>query len=255
VQLDAKIHRVIELYGLGRLPEAVRLAREVVAERPGMPLGRSLLAQALLESGDTADALDVMRKARAEKAATDSLLRQLGLTLTETGRTAEALEVLRPLAATGEPQARTALAAAFSESGRQRDAWELVQKVLKDDPENAKGWEELGLIELRLGHWPQARDASQHAVALQRQRPLAWNNLGVALYQLGRHEEAVDAWQQAVTFKTDLWDALWNLGLKAAELGRAKQARAALERFAAGAPPARYGEDIKKAREILGRLP
>jgi arylsulfatase A-like enzyme/tetratricopeptide (TPR) repeat protein len=255
VQLDAKIHHIIEQYSLGRLPDAVRLAREVVAERPGMLLGQSLLAQALLESGQTAEALDVMRKARAAKTASDSLLRQLGLTLTEAGRTDEALDILRPLAATGDAQAQTALAATLSESGKQRDAWELVRKVLQGDPENARGWEQLGLIELRLGHWPQARDASQHAVALQRQRPLAWNNLGVALYQLGRREEAVDAWQQAVTFKADLWDALWNLGLKAAEIGRIQQARAALERFAAGAPPARYGADIKKAREVLGRLP
>ena len=253
VQLDARIHRVIELYSLGRLPDAVRLARDVVAERPGMPLGHSLLAQALLENGQTGEALDVMRKARTAKVASDSLLRQLGLTLTETGKTTEALEILRPLAAAGDATAATALATALSAAGKQRDAWEEIQKILKADGENARAWEALGLIELRLGHWPQARDASQRSVALQRQRPLAWNNLGVALYQLGKREEAVDAWQQAVTFKPDLWDALWNIGLKAAEIGRTQQARAALERFAAGAPPARYGDDIKKAREILGR--
>ena len=254
VQLDAKIHRVIELYGLGRLDESVRLAREVTMERPGMPLGWSLLAQALLESGKSGEALEVMKKARVAKVASDSLLRQLGLTLAESGKTAEALEVLGPLADTGDLQSMTALATALSAAGRERDAWELVQKVLKADPENPKAWEDLGLIELRLGHWPQARDASQHAVALQRQRPLAWNNLGVAFYQLGNPAGAVDAWQQAVTFKADLWDALWNLGLKAAEIGRARQARAALERFVAGAPAARYGDDIKKAREMLGRL-
>jgi arylsulfatase A-like enzyme len=253
VQLDAKIHRVIELYSLGRLPDAVRLAREVVAERPGMPLGHSLLAQALLESGQTGEALDVMHKARTAKVASDSLLRQLGLTLTEIGKIPEALEILRPLATAGDATAATALATALSAAGKQRDAWEEIQKILKTDPENARAWEALGLVELRLGHWPQARDASERAVALQRQRPLAWNNLGVALYQLGKREEAVDAWQQAVTFKPDLWDALWNIGLKAAEIGRTQQARAALERFAAGAPPARYGDDIKKAREILGR--
>jgi arylsulfatase A-like enzyme/cytochrome c-type biogenesis protein CcmH/NrfG len=254
VQLDAKIHRVIELYGLRRLDESVRLAREVTAARPGMPLGWSLLAQALLESGKTGEALDVMRKARAAKVASDSLLRQLGLTLAETGKTADALDVLRPLAETGDLQSMIDLATALSAAGREREAWDLVQKVLKTDPDNAKAWEDLGLLELRLGHWPQARDASQHAVALQRQRPLAWNNLGVAFYQLGDREHAVDAWQQAVTFKADLWDALWNLGLKAAEIGRAKQSRAALERFVAGAPSARYGDDIKKAREMLGRL-
>ncbi|HEX3528761.1 MAG TPA: tetratricopeptide repeat protein, partial [Thermoanaerobaculia bacterium] len=253
VQLDGKIHRVIELYSLGRLPDAIRLARDVVAERPGMPLGHSLLAQALLENGQTGEALDVMRKARAAKVASDSLLRQLGLTLTETGKIPEALEILKPLSAAGDPTAATALALALSAAGRQRDAWEEIQKILKADAANAGAWEALGLVELRLSHWPQARDASERAIGLQRQRPLAWNNLGVALYQVGRREEAVDAWQQAVTFKPDLWDALWNLGLKAAEIGRTQQSRTALERFVAGAPPARYGDDIKKAREILGR--
>jgi len=255
IHLDTKIHQVIERYGQGRLDEAVRLARDVVATRPSMPLGQSLLAQALLESGKTAEALEVMQKARAQRAASDSLLRQLGLTLAETGKTAEALDILRPLAQTGDPQSMNALATALSEAGQQKDAWELVQKILKADPDDAKACEELGLIELRLSHWEPARAASQRSVALQRQRPLAWNNLGVALYQLGRREEAVDAWQQAVTYKPDLWDALWNLGLKAAEIGRTRQARAALDLFAAGAPPARYGDDIKKAREILGRLP
>jgi arylsulfatase A-like enzyme/Flp pilus assembly protein TadD len=255
IQLDIKIHQIIERYEQGRLDEAVRLAREVVAARPSMPLGQSLLAQALLESGKTGEALDVMQKARAQKAVSDSLLRQLGLTLAETGKTGEAISILQPLAMTGDPQSMNALAAALSQAGQQRDAWELVQKILKDDPDDAKACEQLGLIELRLGHWEAARAASARAVSLQRQRPLAWNNLGVALYQLGRREDAVDAWQQAVTYKPDLWDALWNLGLKAAEIGRARQARVALERFAAGAPAARYGEDIRKAREILEKLP
>ena len=110
----------------------------------------------------------------------------------------------------------------------------------------------LGLVELRLGHWPQARDWSRRAVERQRELPRAWNNFGVALWQLGEKEKALDAWQQAVDFDPRLWDALWNLGLKAAELGKTAQARKALERFAAGAPP-RYGEDVAKAREMLRR--
>ena len=40
--------------------KAVRLAREAVQERPSMPLGHSLLAQGLLESGRTAEAVEVM---------------------------------------------------------------------------------------------------------------------------------------------------------------------------------------------------
>ena len=36
--------------------------------------------------------------------------------------------------------------------------------------------------------------------------------------------------------------------------GRVEQARIALERFAAGAPPARYAQDIAKARAFLERV-
>ncbi|MFL6197643.1 MAG: sulfatase-like hydrolase/transferase [Thermoanaerobaculia bacterium] len=257
VQLDRKILRIIELYGAKRLGDAVALAREVVKERPAMALGRSLLAQALLESGTPADigeALEVMRKARAEKVTTETLLRQLGLTLAEQGRVEEALEVLRPMAEAGDPQSRNALALALSEAGRQKEAYELLQKVLADDPGNAKALEQMGLIELRLGHWQQARDLSRKAVAAKPGLPLAWNNLGVALYQLGQPGEALDAWQRAVDLKPNLWDALWNLGVKAAQHGRPKQARAALERFVAGAPGERYAGDVRKARGMLEGL-
>ena len=254
IELDAKIFRVIGLYNRKKIDESVAVAREVVQERPSMPLGRSLLAQALLESGRTAEAMEVMRKARADGVATESLLRQLGLTLSEQGKADEGLEVLRPMAATGEPRSRHALALVLSEAGRQKEAYDVLQKILADDPNDARAFEQMGLIELRLGHWQQARDLSRKAVDLRPALPMAWNNLGVALYQLGNAGEAVDAWQRAVDLQPSLWDALWNLGLKAAEIGRPKQARAALERFVAGAPR-RYAGDVQKARGLLERLP
>ncbi|HSN88538.1 MAG TPA: tetratricopeptide repeat protein, partial [Thermoanaerobaculia bacterium] len=253
IDLDNKIFKVIGLYNRRRFDEAEALAREVVKERPSMPLGRSFLAQTLLESVKTAEGLEVMRKARADKAATESLLRQLGLTLSEQGKMEEALEVLRPMAETGEPRSRHAMALVLSEGGRHKEAYEILRKVLADDPNDARAFEQLGLIELRLGHWQQSRELSRRAVDLRPALPLAWNNLGVALYQLGERERAVDAWQRAVDLKPDLWDALWNLGLKAAEIGRQKQARAALERFVAGAP-GRYAGDVQKARGMLERL-
>ncbi len=254
IDLDIKIFKVIGLYNRKKIGEAVEAAREVVKERPSMPLGRSLLAQALLESGRTGEAMEVMGKARADGVATESLLRQLALTLSEQGKADEALELLRPMAATGEVRSRHALALVLSEAGRQKEAYEILQKILADDPNDARGFEQLGLVELRLGHWQQARELSRKAVDLRPGLPLAWNNLGVALYQTGQPGDAVDAWQRAVDLQPDLWDALWNLGLKAAEIGRPKQARAALERFVAGAP-GRYSGDVQKARALLERLP
>jgi Tfp pilus assembly protein PilF len=51
------------------------------------------------------------------------------------------------------------------------------------------------------------------------------------------------------------YDALFNIGLVAAEAGRREEARRALSRFVATAPPARFAQDIGKARQILARLP
>lgn len=254
IGLDRKVHQVIDLYMRGRLDESTRMARELVAARPSMSLGHSLLAQSLLQAGKTREALDVMLAARKAGAVSDALLRQLGLTLSEVGRASEAVGILKPLAQAGDPQSLNAYGLALSEAGRQKEAFDTFQRVLRDDPDNPKAWEQLGLVELRLGHWPQARDRSRKALELNGRLPFAWNNLGVALYQMGQKGEAIDAWQKAVDLKPDLWDALWNLGTKTAEQGRMDQARKALERFAAGAPPDRYGPDVEKARAFLRQV-
>ncbi|HEY7216518.1 MAG TPA: sulfatase-like hydrolase/transferase, partial [Thermoanaerobaculia bacterium] len=189
IGLDTKVHEVIDLYMRGRLEPAIATARELVQARPSMALGHSLLAQALLQAGRTQEALEVMLKARRLGATSDSLLRQLGLTLSEVGRSGEAVEVLRPLVAAGDPQTLNAYALALSDAGRQKEAFEVLQRVLAADADDPKAYEQLGLVELRLGHWPQARDRSQRALELNRGLPLAWNNLGVALYQLDQKDE------------------------------------------------------------------
>jgi arylsulfatase A-like enzyme len=252
IGLDQKVHDVIDLYMRGKIDDSIRLARDIVRERPTMSLGHSLLAQALLQGGHTQEALDVMLKARGQGVVSDELTRQLGLTLADVGRAPEAVNLLKPLAdKLGDPQSLNAYALALSETGRQKEASAVLQKVIENDPGNPTAYQQLGLVELRLSHWPQARDRSRQALALNPKLPLAWNDLGVALFQLGAKGEAIDAWQKAVDLQPDLWDALWNLGTEAAGLGRAEQARKALQRFVNGAPPARYGADIEKAKAYL----
>jgi tetratricopeptide (TPR) repeat protein len=254
VELDTVIHELVDAYSRRDLERALVLGRRLVAARPSMPLGHSLLANALLEAGRRSEALRVMESARAAGAASETLLRQLGLTLAEAGRDAEALAVLQPLAERGDPDALNDLAVAHSEAGRQREAVATLERVLGRDPDDAKAHELLGLVELRLGHWRQARDASRRAVELRAGLARAWNNLGVALYQLGEFDAALAAWGQAVAREPDLWDALWNLGLKAAERGRPELARPALRRFAAEAPAPPYAAERERARALLLEL-
>jgi Flp pilus assembly protein TadD len=81
--------------------------------------------------------------------------------------------------------------------------------------------------------------------------PRAWNGLGVALARLGDDRSAIDAWHRAVALDPALYDALFNLGLTAGKQGMRREARAALERFVATAPPVSYRADIERARGLL----
>ena len=256
VDLDRAMHRTIELYSTGQLGEAVELARSVVAKRPTMALGQSLLAQALLEAGQTQEAIVAMGAAQAQGAADDALVRQLGLTLAEVGRHDEALALLTPKAATDDAHRDdlTALATALSETGRQDEAAETLARVLDRDGDDAPALEQLALVELRRERWSAARDAARRAVTIEPGLHQAWNNLGVALDGLGDVDAALDAWQRAVEIEPQLFDALYNLGARATRAGRADLARPALERFVAQAPEDRYAADLRRARVLLARL-
>ena len=254
VAMDRQIHQVIDLYQRGRSGEAAVLARQLVAARPAMPLGHSLLAEALLQSGRKEEALAAMREAQRRGVASDNLLCQLGLTLAELGRPEEGVEVLRPLAGHGGPQFLEALAQALSDAGRQQEAAEALRQALAIDPDDAAAYEEQAMVELRRERWGAARASSERALKLNDQLPRAWNDLGVALYKLGEAAAALDAWQRAVDLDGSLLDALWNLGTNAAGQGRPEQARRALARFLELAPAKDYQADREKARGLLRRL-
>lgn len=254
-ELDRRIFAALESYRSGEIARAVEEARAIVAERPAMAIGQSILAQALLEQGDRAGALAAMAAAEARGAATQGLRIQHGLTLVESGRAREAIALLEPLASRPEPRLLDALALAYADAGRAGDAETMLARALELDPEDPRAYQHRALLALRAARWGDARDAARRALALDPAIPLAWNDLGVALFQLGDRAGAIDAWQRAVELDPRLWDALWNLGTRAAAVGRGDLARRALETFAARAPHDRYAADIARARALLAALP
>jgi len=252
--LDRQIFDLIAAFSEGRSQEALTLARSIVAARPSMPIGRSLLSQTLLETGRRAEAIAVMRRARADGVTTDAMLRQLSLSLSEDGHTDEALDVLAPLVAAGDLDARVARALVLSDGGRNDDARSELAALLAEHPDEPHALENAALVALRLGRPAEARDFAQRAVDRSPGAARAWNDLGVALFQLGERDAALDAWQRAVEADPRLWDALWNLGLQAARAGRVEVARRALAAFASNAPAESYRADKEEARRMLTAL-
>ncbi|MGH9381269.1 MAG: sulfatase-like hydrolase/transferase [Thermoanaerobaculia bacterium] len=254
VELDRKVHQVIDLFQRRRLSEAAELGREVVRERPEMGLGYYYLSQVLLEEGRPAEALEVMLEAHRREVATDALLRQLALTLAEAGRLSEAVSVIAPIAERGDPDTLNALGTVLSEAGRQAEAEEALQRVFAVDPRNPVAHEQLALVALRRQEWREAEVRARRALDLHQSLPLAWNYLGAAVYNQARPREALAAWQRALVHDPRLWDALFNVAVVSREIGEVDGAREALRRFVSEAPPGQYAQDIQAARGWLAEL-
>jgi arylsulfatase A-like enzyme/Tfp pilus assembly protein PilF len=257
VGVDHQIHQVIDAYSRHRYEEAAALARRVIAERPDLAEAYEDLALALQQLERPGEAIAALESAVAHGAGRESVRRQLGLALAESGRAGEAVAVLQPLAASPAADAATldALGIALSDAGRHGEAVAVLQRAATAFPNDPKGFESLGIVALRMDQPEAARTQLQRALALNPALPIAWNTLGVARYRLEGPAAALDAWERSVALDPRQYDALFNLGLVAAEAGRTAEARQALGRFVATAPPTRFGADREKARRLLAQLP
>ena len=254
IDLDHKLHQIIDLYSRRRYEEAATLAREVVAARPDLTEAAEQLALALRQLERHDEAIAALRAALARAPRQESLRRQLGMALAEAGQPAEAAEILQPLAGSGDAATLNALGIALSDAGRHAESLAVLQQATRQHPNDPKAFENLGIVALRLQRPAEARDALRRALALNPSLPIAWNTLGVALYQLEGPGPALDAWQRSVTLDARQYDALYNLGLVALEAGRSAQARQALEQFVATAPQQRFAAERQRARELLAQV-
>lgn len=251
IEVDRKLHEVIDLYSRGELERAAQVARALIRERPETSEAYDHLALALraLERHD--EAIAALEAGMARAAVTSSIARQLGMALAEVGRAREAVAVLEPLAARDDADLLRALGSALADDGRPDDALAVLARAARLAPGDPRVLEAQGVAELRRDRPAEARALLESALARSPGLATAWNTLGVALYRLEGPRAALGAWRKAVEHDPALWDAQYNLGLVALAAGERELARQALSRFVAGAPPARYAADLAKARAAL----
>ena len=258
VDIDRAIQAYSEAYQAGRLQEAESLARRTIERRPGMGLGYSNLAQALLEQGKVQEALGVMIDAERGRLASASLHRQLALTLAEVGRAGDAVRLMERYTDSGDPDALNVFGLVLAEAGMTGRAREVLLESIRVDERNPVARQNLSLTALHDRDWARCEVQAREALALNPGLPLAWNYLGVSLFNQGRVDGALEAWQRSVELAPGDLDVLYNLATEAARAGRREIARPALERFVreASAPGrrARYAADIETVRALLRRL-
>ncbi|HEY7863490.1 MAG TPA: tetratricopeptide repeat protein, partial [Thermoanaerobaculia bacterium] len=255
VSVDTKIHNVVELYQHGNAAGAAKLAREIVSERPQMPVGWEFLAFVLQNMGRDGEAAAALQEAIRQGVATEPMRVRLALLHSGRGNPAEALKILTPLAASPQRETQQARGIALADAGRSEEALAVFDAILKEDAGDAEAWQNRGIAQLKRGDVKGALASLDRALAVNPDLPRALNARGVALAQSGDPAGAIASWDRAASLDPRQYDALFNMGIVAGRIGRIDIARAALSRFVETAPAAAYGRDIAAARQMLAKMP
>jgi tetratricopeptide (TPR) repeat protein len=254
IALDAKIHRVIDLYQRGDRPAARALAAEILRDRPSMSVGYDFLSFLLQQEGRDAEAASVLQSAVRKGLASEEMRRKLALILCEEGRPADALETLKPFAQSDDPDTQNTIGIALTDLGRTEEAMRVFEEVARRHPTNPIAFENMGIALLKNHDAAGALERLNRALAINEKLPRSLNTKGVAQMELGDAAGAIASWSRAAELDPRQYDALLNLGLVAAQRGEMNVARDALRRFVATAPPALYAKDLQRARRMLKEM-
>jgi len=257
VSLDRKMHQAIETYQRGEPARALVIAREVVAERPKMAAGRELLVFMLQQNERIPEALQELAGMERDGLAGESSRIQRALLLSETGNPAEAVEILGPIVAKGSASAEvlSGYGIALADLGRVPEAVTQFRRALEIDPNHAPALQNMGIVALRANDLQAAEQNLARALELNPRLPLALNSLGVVYARRNDYRRAVELWQRAVAVDPRQYDALFNIGLVETEAGHYAEARRALEHFVRTAPSPRFDKDKATARRALQFMP
>ena len=251
--LDDAIHRGVDLFQRGRLREAMEVYGEVIAERPELELAHRHLAFLHWSLGDVDEAIATLVRARDAGIAGPALAGQLGIYLAESGAADEAVPLLEALVAGERPalDPLNALGIAYARHGDDDRALETFERVLALDRDSAMALENMGAVHVRRGDHAAARTAFERAVALAPRSSRGHAGLGVVQLRSGDRPAALASWTRAVELDPANFDALFNLATELVNVGDLVAARPYVEQFVRTAPPAFYGEDIRRLAGLL----
>ena len=133
----------------------------------------------------------------------------------------------------GRVQILTRLAYCYAKSGQLKKSQRLLQRVLKNDPDDFDALCNLASVYHKLGKSEQSYKLLQKAYGLNCNDPLLLNNFGYISHKLGRNRKAIELLHKALDINPDDNAALYNLAVCYAKTGQFEEARNVLEQLTA----------------------
>jgi tetratricopeptide (TPR) repeat protein len=217
------LRRAVELHRLGRLEDAERAYRAVLAHAPTHVNTLHLLGLLLDQRGETVEALSLFAAALEGNPTSAEMWTKYASTLESVGLSAEAL-------------------AAYD-------------KALIIRPSDVGVLFNRGTVQMRLKRFQKAAKSFSEVVAIQPDHLGALGNLGTALRILGFREEALANFSKALAIKPDDLSTLSNCALTLQDLDRHEEALSCFDKVLA-AKPDQLDTVCRRARSLhaLGRL-
>ncbi len=209
-------NRGLDLWGVGRIPEAIGEFQEALRNKPDDAAIHNDLGLAFAKLGNLQEAIEQHK---------------------------EALRI-KP----DDAEAHNDLGAAFVKLGNPQEAIAQYKQALRLKPDYAEAHYNLGIALGQVGKVPEAAEHWEEALRLNPDYTEAHYNLGVALAQAERVPEAIRHWEQVLRLKPDDVDTHYNLGVALEKLGRTPEA---IEHYQQAL---KLRPDFIAARDALARL-
>ncbi len=238
----AAFARALHLHRAGRIEDAERGYREILAEEPNHAESLHFLGLAAHQSGRHDAAAGLMTRALAAGGENPSVLYNLAGVLRALGRAEEAAAQYRRVLQLqpGNAAALNNLGRALQESDQPEAAEACYRQALAIMPGDVRVLGNLGDALREQGRAAEAIAYLRRAVAAAPAMAEAHGNLGTALQQTGRLDEACACYARAAALRPDLAIAHANLGRVRLALGDPEAALAHAQRAQAIADGAEH---------------
>jgi tetratricopeptide (TPR) repeat protein len=222
----------LEHHRAGRLTEAERIYREILAMDPRHADSLHLLGMVAYEAGEFETASDLIRKAISINQRGTSYFSNLGNILYTQGKLDEA-KALYQHALLLKPDLAEVHVNLGNVLQAQRDLNESVacyERALALRPDNAEAQNNLGNARQTLGLFPEAIACYEQALRLKPEYAEAYYNLGNAYREMDKLDESVAAYRHALLIKPGYAEAHYNLGNVLRAQGKVDEALIEYER-------------------------
>ena len=214
----------------GRLDEADRLMTLSDQIAPGIPDWQFNLGRLAALKGDWARARSLFESVLAKEASNIEALVALGSVLLQAGQATLARERLRAAyrRAANRPDIATALGLAEMAEGQAADAERLCREAVRAAPQWADAHNNLGYVLRMAGRAPEAEAACRQAIALQPDHAEALINLGTIALNRRASDDARGYFERALRTQPGHKDARFGLAEALIDHGKLAEGRVIL---------------------------